>query len=136
MHHAFVLVQVFQSFRHLRDDVSTEILAEVGQADDLMEELAARAELQDNVVVLSGFGEVDKFDDIRVVELSHDLYLFEDVRSLFEKIRLISCDNRNTTLGKEAMTSEGQTHSQDHNAVIYGIYAHLHNLRLLLKIRM
>lgn len=82
MHHAFVLVQVFHGFRNLRNDVSTEILAEVGQPDDLMEELAARAKLQDNVVVLTGFGEVDEFDDIGMVELSHDLDFLEDVCSL------------------------------------------------------
>lgn len=82
MHHSFVLVQIFHSFRNLGNDVATEILAEVGQPDDLMEELAARAELQDNVVVLTGFGEVDEFDNVGMVELSHDLYLLEDVRSL------------------------------------------------------
>ncbi len=82
MHHAFVLVQVFHSIRDLRNDMSTEILAEVGQPDDLMEELAARAELQDNVVVLTRFGEVDEFDDIGMVQLSHDLNLLENVRSL------------------------------------------------------
>lgn len=82
MHHAFVLVQVFHSFCHLRYYMPTEVLAEVGQPDNLMEELAAGAELEDDVVVLTGFGEVDEFDNVGMVELSHDLYLFEDVRSL------------------------------------------------------
>lgn len=62
--------------------MSTEVLAEVGQPDNLMEEFAARAELEHNVVILTGFGEVDEFDNIGMVELSHDLYFFEDVRSL------------------------------------------------------
>ena len=62
--------------------MTTEFLAEIGQAHDLMEELAARAQLQDDVVVLSRFGEVEKLDDIRVVELTHDLYFFQDISSL------------------------------------------------------
>ena len=63
--------------------MTTEFLAEIGQAYDLMEELAARAELQDDVVILTTFGEIKKLDDIWVVDLTHDLYFFEDVLSLF-----------------------------------------------------
>ncbi len=41
------------------DDVSREILAEVGQTHNLVKELASRAKFEDNVVILSRFGEVD-----------------------------------------------------------------------------
>jgi hypothetical protein len=47
-----------------------------------MEELATGAKLENDVVVLSGFGEVDKTDDVGVIQLPHDLNLFEDVGSL------------------------------------------------------
>ena len=47
-----------------------------------MEELASRAQLENDVVVLSGLGEVDELDDVWVVELSHNLHFLEDVRSL------------------------------------------------------
>lgn len=47
-----------------------------------MEKLATRTQLQDEIVVLSGFGEVDEFDHVGVVKLSHDLYFLQDVRSL------------------------------------------------------
>lgn len=62
--------------------MATEFLAEIGQAYDLMEELAARAELQDDIVILTTFGEIEKLDDVRVVDLTHDLDFFEDVLSL------------------------------------------------------
>jgi hypothetical protein len=51
----------------LDNDVSREILAEVGQPDDLVEELAARAQLENDIVVLSRFCEVDELNDIRVI---------------------------------------------------------------------
>ena len=47
-----------------------------------MEELASRAQLENDVVVLSGLGEVDELDDVWVVELSHNCHFLEDVRSL------------------------------------------------------
>lgn len=47
-----------------------------------MEKLASRTELENDVVVLTRLGEVNELDDIRVVELSHNLYFFEDVCSL------------------------------------------------------
>jgi hypothetical protein len=62
--------------------MSAEIFAEVGESDDLMEELAARTQLQDDVVVLLGFGEVDQSDDIGMIKLTHDLDFLEDIRSL------------------------------------------------------
>lgn len=47
-----------------------------------MEELTTRAELKDNVVVLTSLGELDKLDNVGVIELTHDLNFFEDVGTL------------------------------------------------------
>jgi hypothetical protein len=63
--------------------MTTEILTKVGQADDLVEEFSAWAELEDNVIVLARLRKLDQFDDIRVIDLAHNLDLFEDVRSLY-----------------------------------------------------
>lgn len=82
MHNTSFLMQVFQRLRHLHNHMSTQVLAKVRKTDNLMEELAAWAELQNDVVILSGFGEVDEADDVGVVELSHYLDLFENIRSL------------------------------------------------------
>ena len=48
-----------------------------------MEELSARAQFENDVVVLPGLGEVDEADDVGMVELSHYLDFFEDVCSLW-----------------------------------------------------
>jgi len=47
-----------------------------------VEELASRAKLQDDVVVLASFNEFDELDNIWVVELSHDLDFLENIRAL------------------------------------------------------
>jgi hypothetical protein len=47
-----------------------------------MEQFTTWAQLQDDVVVLLGFGKVDELDNVGVVQLAHDLYFLEDVRSL------------------------------------------------------
>jgi len=47
-----------------------------------VEELTTRAELKDNVVVLTSLRELDKLDDVGVIKLTHDLDLFEDVGAL------------------------------------------------------
>lgn len=82
MHDTCLLVQILQRLGDLDNDVSREVLAEVGQANDLVEELATRTKFEDQVVVLPRFGEVDQFDDVGVVQLAHNLHLFEDVCSL------------------------------------------------------
>ena len=71
--------------------MSTEIFAEVGQPNDLVEELATRAEFQNDVVVLARLGEIDQPDDIRVIYLSHDLHFFENVGSLKVPFRSVFC---------------------------------------------
>jgi hypothetical protein len=75
-------MQVFNGFGYLLNDVSAQILAEVGQSHDLVEELASGAELQNDVVVLSGFREIDQLDNIGVVEVAHNLNLLEDICAL------------------------------------------------------
>lgn len=83
MHNAGCLMQIFNRFGNLKNDMPTEIFAKVGQSHDLVEELAAGAELEDDVVILPGFGKVDQFGDIGVVEVAHDLHFLEDIRSLW-----------------------------------------------------
>lgn len=83
MHYTGFLVQVLQGIGNLSNDMSGEIFAEVGEADDLMEKLAARAKFKDNIVILSCLLKFDEFDNIRVLNLSHDLDFLQDVRSLW-----------------------------------------------------
>jgi hypothetical protein len=47
-----------------------------------VEKLATGAQLENNVVVLARLGEVDELDDIRVIQLPHDLNFFENVGTL------------------------------------------------------
>lgn len=47
-----------------------------------MEQLATRAQLEYDVIVLARLGEINELDDVGMVKLAHDLYFFEDVRSL------------------------------------------------------
>ena len=109
MHHAFLFVQVFERLGDLNDDVSTEILAEIGQADDLVEEFAARTQLEHDEVVLTRFGERNQLDDVGMIDLTHDLNLFEDVCSLSSSVRNIGmtvrCSRDVTEAMKVARTS-------------------------------
>ena len=82
MHYSSLLMQILQSLRHLQDNMPRQLFAEVGESDDLVKELTARAELEDDVVVLSRFGEVDQADDIGMVQLPHDLDFFQNVGTL------------------------------------------------------
>ena len=82
MHNTGLLMSVQKCVCHLFDDVSGKVLAEVRKADNLVEEFATWAEFEDDVVILFGFGELDKLDDVGVVNLSHDLDFFEDVCAL------------------------------------------------------
>ena len=67
MHNAFVLMQIFQGFGYLHNNVSAEVLAEVGKANDLMEQLATRAELEDDIVMLARLGKIYQLDDVGVI---------------------------------------------------------------------
>ena len=63
--------------------MTTQILTEIRQANNLVKELATRAEFQNDVIILSGFGEVDELHDVGMIDLPHYLHLFQDVCSLF-----------------------------------------------------
>lgn len=82
MHNALLFVQILQSLGHLCYNVTRKVLAKVGEPHDLVEKFAAWCEFQDNIIVLLRFGEVDKLDDVGVVELPHNLNFLEDICSL------------------------------------------------------
>lgn len=84
MHNARLLMQVFQCNSNLCDDVARKVFTKVREANNLVEKLATRAELKNDIVVLSGFGEVDKLHDVGMIELAHDLDFLENICSLFE----------------------------------------------------
>ena len=67
MDNSSVLMQIFECFGDLHDDMSTQILAKVRQSDNLVEELSTRAKLKDDEIVLAGLGEADKLDNIGVI---------------------------------------------------------------------
>lgn len=83
MHNTCFLVQILQRLRHLKDDVPRKVLTEVGETNDLMKEFSTRAKFEDDEIILPGFVKVDEFDDIRVIQLPHDLNFLEDVRALY-----------------------------------------------------
>ena len=82
MHKTRRLVQVFDGLCHLENDMATQILAKVGQPHDLVEEFPPGTQLEDDIVVLACFGEINQFDDVGVFNLPHDLDLFEDIGTL------------------------------------------------------
>jgi len=47
--------------------MAAQLLTEVSQSNNLVEQLSSRAELEDYVIVLAGFGKIDKLDDIRMI---------------------------------------------------------------------
>jgi len=55
-----------------------------------VEQLASRTKLKNDVVVLAGLRKVKELDDIRMIDLPHDLHLLKDVGSLRET--LVSLD--------------------------------------------
>jgi hypothetical protein len=75
-------MEVFYRLGDLYDDMTSQILAEVGQTHDLMEQLAAGTQLQDDVVKLRRLGELDEFDNIWVIQLAHYLDFFQDIGAL------------------------------------------------------
>ena len=82
MHDTSFFVEILQSLGNLRNDMSRKILAEVGQTDNLMKQLATWAEFKHDVVVLPRFLKFDKLDNVGVVDLTHDLTLLEDIGAL------------------------------------------------------
>lgn len=62
--------------------MTRKFFAKVCQANNLMEELAALGEFENDVVILSRFRKFDEFDDVWMIKLTHDLYFFQDVGAL------------------------------------------------------
>lgn len=103
MDNALLLVQVLERSSDPDDDMARQLFAEVGQSYDLVEQLATGGQLQNDVVVLLGLGEFDELDDVWVIELAHDLNLFEDIRAL--DWQLASVVSRHRVHAFEATTS-------------------------------
>ncbi len=59
MYNTAFFMQISQCFCNLNDHVPTEVFGEICQTHDLMEQLAPRGKLEDNVIVLPRFGKVD-----------------------------------------------------------------------------
>jgi hypothetical protein len=79
MNNAFLFMQILQSLGNLGDNVPREMFAKVGEANDLMEELSTRGQLKNDVIILPRFRKVYEFDDVGMIQLSHDLNFFQDV---------------------------------------------------------
>lgn len=75
-------MKIFDGLCDLGDHMSTEILAEVCQSDDLVEELASGAKFENDIVVLPGLGEVDQFGDVGVIQVAHNLDFLKNICSL------------------------------------------------------
>lgn len=86
MNDSLFFVEVLKCLGHLDDNMTGELLAEVGQANDLMEQLATWSQLQNNKVIVLGLGKVDQLDNIGVVELLHNLNFFENVCPLSRRL--------------------------------------------------
>lgn len=82
MNNALVFVQILERLGNLDNDVSRQLFAKVGEANNLVEQLATRSKLENNVVVRFRLGKVNQLDDVGVVKLSHNLDFFEDVGTL------------------------------------------------------
>lgn len=77
-----LLVEIFQSFGDLDNDMARQILAKVRQTHNLVEQLASGGEFEYDVVVLARLGEIDEADDVGVVERLHDLNLLQNIGTL------------------------------------------------------
>ena len=78
-------MKIFKSLGYLSDDMARQILAKVGKSDNLMEKLAAWRKLEDDVIEFLRLGKLDEFDDVGMVQLPHDLDLFQDVGALCKR---------------------------------------------------
>jgi hypothetical protein len=93
-------MEILDGFGDLDDDVTAEVFTEIGQAHNLMEQLAPWTQFQNDIIVLARLGEFDQFDNIGVIELSHDLDLFQDVRAL-QQILAYSTTDRSEVVRSE-----------------------------------
>jgi hypothetical protein len=67
MHNTSLFVKIQECLGDLCDDVPGQVFAEICQSDNLVEEFTARTQLEDNVIVLSRFREVNQLDDVGVI---------------------------------------------------------------------
>jgi hypothetical protein len=65
--------------------MTCKVFAEVGQLDDLMEQLSSITKLEHQVVVIIGFRKANQTNNVVMVDASHDLDFLEDIRSLERK---------------------------------------------------
>jgi hypothetical protein len=79
MNNTLLLVEIFESLGHLNNDVSGKLLAEICQADNLVEKFTTGGKLQNDVIILPRFGEFDELDNVGVVKLAHNLDLLQDI---------------------------------------------------------
>jgi hypothetical protein len=77
-----LLVQIADAMGDLEDDVTSQGLTKVCELDNLMEKLSSLHELQHEEIVLVRLGERDKLDNRWMIDSSHDLNLFENIRTL------------------------------------------------------
>ncbi len=68
-----------------------------------MEQFAAGTKLEDDVVILPRLGEIDQSDNVGMIELPHDLDLFQDICALGDKV--------STCYRQEKVSSAGQVGS-------------------------
>lgn len=70
-----------------------------------MKQLPSRAEFENYVIVLGGFGEIYELHNMRVVDLSHDLNFFENILSLprqnFKLVFLVQSKHQSHTRVKD-----------------------------------
>lgn len=90
-----LFVEIMNGISDLNNNMATEVLAKVSQLDYLVEQFAARAELQNNVVKLGGFREVDQTGNVGVVELAHNLHLFENIGALRHSLAQVTLGTQN-----------------------------------------
>jgi hypothetical protein len=89
MHNASFLMQIFQCLSNLNDNMPGQILTKVCESHDLMKELPARTELENDVVILSRLGKVNELDNIGMIQLSHDLNFFQNIGSLWKMTSVV-----------------------------------------------
>jgi hypothetical protein len=78
------LVKVQNRLCNLLNDVSGQILTQVGKFDQLIEQFPTGTKFHYDVAVLIRFDAVDKFGYIGMVQLSHNFDLLFDISFLFD----------------------------------------------------
>lgn len=79
---ALLFMEVLEGLGHLDNDMSRKLFAKICETNNLVEQLTTRGELENNVVIRLGFRKVDELDDVGMIELAHNLHLFQNVCAL------------------------------------------------------